>query len=69
MREQPPLETIMKRLTELREQHRALDEDIQRFEESGAVDMLHIKRLKRRKLQLKDQIVWLENRLIPDLDA
>ncbi len=69
MREQPPLETIMKRLTELREQHRALDADIQRFEESGAVDMLHIKRLKRRKLQLKDQIVWLENRLIPDLDA
>ncbi len=69
MREQPPLETIMKRLTALREQHRALDENIQRLEASGAVDMLHIKRLKRQKLRLKDQIVWLENRLIPDLDA
>ncbi len=59
----------MKRLTELRQQHRALDEDIHRFEASGTVDMLHIKRLKKRKLQLKDQIAWLENRLIPDLDA
>jgi len=69
MHESPQLELVMKHLMQLRQEHRQLDEDIRRFESSGAVDMLHITRLKKRKLQLKDQIAWLENRLIPDLDA
>ncbi len=69
MHESPQLELVMKHLMQLRQEHRRLDEDIRRFESSGAVDMLHITRLKKRKLQLKDQIAWLENRLIPDLDA
>ena len=32
----------------------------------GPLDQLHLQRLKKRKLMLKDEIAWLENRLIPD---
>ena len=38
---------------------------IHRLSESGA-DQLQMQRLKKRKLLLKDEIAWLENRLIPD---
>ena len=38
-------------------------------EESGKADQLHIKRLKKRKLVLKDQITALEDQLLPDIIA
>ena len=37
-----------------------------RLAEQGAVDQLHLQRLKKRKLMLRDEIGWLESRLIPD---
>ena len=37
-----------------------------RLAEEGAVDQLHLQRLKKRKLMLRDEIGWLESRLIPD---
>jgi hypothetical protein len=52
----------------LRSEHRDLDTVIARLSESGA-DPLQLQRLKKRKLKLKDEITWLESRLIPDVIA
>lgn len=65
---QDPAE-IAAQLAELRLEHRDLDEAIARLSADRSVDELTIKRLKKRKLRLKDMIATLESRLIPDLDA
>jgi hypothetical protein len=57
------------RLKQLRVQHRELDEMIERLATDLGVDQLYLKRLKKRKLQLKDTIARLESALIPDLHA
>jgi len=62
-------ENVAKKLAELREEHRDLDQAIQRLSEEPWVDQLRLTRLKKRKLKLKDWISRLESRLIPDLDA
>lgn len=54
---------------ELREEHRDLDEAIARLVGDPSVDQLRIRRMKKRKLKLKDWIAYLESQLIPDLDA
>ncbi|HCV96937.1 DUF465 domain-containing protein [Stenotrophomonas sp.] len=59
---------ISARLAHLRQEHRALDDQIQRMAANGE-DELEFKRLKRRKLQLKDCIAKLEDMLIPDEPA
>ena len=59
-------DSLLRRVHELRSEHRDLDTVIARLAEQGAVDQLQIQRLKKRKLMLKDEIAWLENRLIPD---
>jgi len=56
------------RLSELQLEHRALDEAINSMTVTGA-DELNIRRLKKRKLKLKDQISILQSQLIPDIDA
>lgn len=56
-------------LRELRDVHRDLDETIAELVARADVDHLQIKRLKKRKLRLRDMIVRLESRLIPDLNA
>ena len=61
---------ISLRIKELRVEHRALDIEINRLMvESPSVDQLLLQRLKKRKLWLKDTIVKLESKRIPDLDA
>jgi hypothetical protein len=60
---------IAQKLAELREEHRDLDQAINRLAEEPWVDQLRIRRLKKRKLKLKDWITQLESELIPDLDA
>jgi hypothetical protein len=60
---------IARRLIELRSEHRDLDALIARVTADPAADELAVKRLKKRKLLLKDSIARLESRLIPDLDA
>lgn len=60
---------ITRRLVELRLEHRDLDTAIGRLQADIAADELAVKRLKKRKLQLKDAISLLESALIPDLDA
>lgn len=56
-------------LLELRTEHRDLDAAIEVFTRNRPDDELGIKRLKKRKLKIKDQISVLENLLIPDLNA
>jgi hypothetical protein len=59
----------LERLRELRIEHRDLDDVISRLQLDYSVDELQLKRLKKRKLLLKDQITRLESELIPDLNA
>ena len=63
------LSTIRKHLVELRIEHRDLDDAIEHLIATGTFEELKIKRLKKRKLQLKDDIARLENTLIPDILA
>lgn len=57
------------KLRELRISHRDLDYLIDRLSHDPLVDQLRIRRLKKRRLLLKDMITQLESELIPDLDA
>jgi hypothetical protein len=59
-------DSLLRKLHELRSEHRDLDTVIARTVEAGPLDQLHIQRLKKRKLLLKDEIAWLESRLIPN---
>ena len=59
----------LERLRELRVSHRDLDYLIDKLQLDPMVDQLRIRRLKKRKLLLKDMIANLESALIPDLDA
>lgn len=62
-------EEILGWLEELRVEHRDLDEVIEYLEQTGHPDRMKVRRMKKRKLKLKDTIARLESRLIPDLDA
>ena len=56
-------------LRELRVSHRDLDYLIDSLSHDPMVDQLRIRRLKKRRLVLKDMIAQLESELIPDMDA
>ena len=56
-------------LDELKTRHNDLDVVVQHLIDTRHHDSMRIQRLKKQKLQLKEQIVKLESRLIPDLDA
>lgn len=57
------------KLRELRIEHRDLDDVIHRLQMDLYVNEVQLRRLKKRKLILKDQIARLESGLIPDLNA
>lgn len=59
----------VERLKQLRVEHRDLDQVISRLVTDPNVDQLLLKRLKKRKLMLKDMITQLESARIPDLNA
>ncbi|MET0499335.1 MAG: DUF465 domain-containing protein [Steroidobacteraceae bacterium] len=59
----------LERLRDLRIEHRDLDDVIQRLQLDLYVNEVQLRRLKKRKLLLKDQIARLESGLIPDLNA
>jgi hypothetical protein len=60
---------LRQRLGVLRAEHSALDDVIARLSESMPFDQLQMQRLKKRKLGLKDEIMQLENILLPDIIA
>jgi hypothetical protein len=53
----------------LEKEHRELDEEIAKLEVEGSIDQLHLRRLKKMKLSLKDRIAKLEAMIIPDIIA
>lgn len=59
----------VERLKKLRVEHRDLDQVINRLVDDPYVDQIMLKRLKKRKLMLKDMITQLESARIPDLNA
>ena len=60
---------IHEQLMKLRAEHRRLDEEIQSIETNGSANQFLLSRLKRRKLQLKDELVRLEATILPDIIA
>ncbi|HJV85762.1 MAG TPA: DUF465 domain-containing protein [Noviherbaspirillum sp.] len=64
-----PLEEIQRRIVELEVEHRDLDAVIELLSRDVLHDELQLRRLKKRKLQLKDHITLLKMQLIPDIPA
>lgn len=62
-------EEIKRRIIELQVEHRDLDMAIARLAEAPSVDELQLRRLKKRKLQIKDSIALLQMCLVPDIPA
>ena len=56
-------------LTRLRQEHRDLDAAIAALQASPAPDLLQLQRLKKRKLQLRDRIKFVEDQITPDIIA
>ena len=69
MNESADKETLERQLDELKSSHRDLDDVIARITEEAPFDQLQIQRLKKRKLQLKDQMAKIESLLLPDIIA
>jgi len=65
----PDIEALRAKLAELRIEHRDLDDVISRLSENSPFDQLQLRRLKKRKLVLKDMIAHIESQLLPDIIA
>ena len=62
-------ERLRRRLEALKSEHRDLDDVIAQLGDTAPFDQIQIKRLKKRKLLLKDQIARVESKLLPDIIA
>ena len=60
---------IVRRIGQLREEHRDLDTAIDALRATPGSDQLQLARFKRRKLRYKDELAVLEDQLIPDIIA
>lgn len=60
---------LLEALTNFKLEHRRIDNEIKALIETGVADMLKVGRMKKIKLSLKDQIVFIENQLTPDIIA
>ena len=56
-------------LLRLRQEHRDLDSAIEALQDSPSSDIIQVQRLKKRKLQLRDRITFIEDQLTPDIIA
>lgn len=65
----PEKRALKARLGELREEHRTLDNAIAALSGQNGGDAVQMARLKKRKLVLRDQIQWIDDRLTPDIIA
>jgi hypothetical protein len=64
-----PIEDIQRRIIELEVEHRDLDAIIDLLTREGHHEELQLRRLKKRKLQLKDHITLLKMQMVPDIPA
>ena len=62
-------DVLLQKLTELKTEHRDLDDVIGRLAVQPVIDQLQLQRLKKRKLALKDAMARIESRLLPDIIA
>jgi hypothetical protein len=69
MAEQIDREAVRRKIADLKSEHRDLDGVIARLTETAPFDQIQVQRLKKRKLMLKDQILILESKLVPDIIA
>ncbi|MDG1417285.1 MAG: DUF465 domain-containing protein [Maricaulis sp.] len=60
---------LVTRIKHLREEHEALNHEVDAVAENGVVDQLKYARMKKDKLRIKDEISSLENQLTPDIIA
>ena len=68
-RKMEPDDVLRVKLEVLRREHRDLDDAIHALEDLGRVDQLRMRRLKKQKLLLKDQIAQIGDQLTPDIIA
>jgi hypothetical protein len=66
---QAEAQKVANRIVELQTEHRDLDAAIDRLSADVAIDEILLRRLKKRKLQIKDHIVALQMQLVPDILA
>jgi hypothetical protein len=57
------------KLAQLTQEHRDLDTAIEALSQTANPDLLQLSRMKKRKLQLKDEITEIHNGLLPDIIA
>lgn len=57
------------RLSLLTIEHRSLDQEIENLSARASTNQLELRRMKKRKLKLKDEIELIKSALIPDLNA
>ena len=62
-------ETLRKNIAELEEEHRTLDRHIEELAHDTTADQVEVRRMKKRKLAIKDAVERLRSQLIPDLNA
>lgn len=67
--DQQEAEQLRQKLHELVMEHRDLDDVINRLVHDPTIDQLQLRRMKKRKLQLKDMIARIRSELIPDIEA
>ena len=60
---------LLEVLKNYEQEHRDLDEILIQLQEKNTIDFLQVKRLKKRKLILKDKIIIIKNKLEPDIIA
>jgi hypothetical protein len=60
---------LQEQLARLQQEHRDLDAAITALQHSTGFDQLQVQRLKKRKLQLRDRISYIEDQLTPDIIA
>jgi hypothetical protein len=60
---------LQSELAKLQQEHRDLDAAIDALHQSPAPDLLRLQRLKKRKLQLRDRISFIEDQITPDIIA
>ena len=60
---------VQEQLARLQQEHRDLDVAISALQHAAGSDQLQVQRLKKRKLQLRDRISYIEDQLTPDIIA